>query len=180
LDHQRCLPGLAPSVWDLGVIKRLVQGAIGWNRKTERDQYLFNYGISSLLAQAICLLPVPMWRLFLLFGSDRHRPGWHSYGHTYGALLRRWKYRPVKLLEIGIGGYRGSLGGRSLLAWQAFFRFGTIVAADIVPKQDLGDARRRIVQLDQSSKTDLDALCANEAPFDTVSMTVRISVPTRS
>jgi hypothetical protein len=168
LGHQRNLPRLASSGWGLGVIKRLVQGAIGWDHKTERDRYLFNYRVSSLLAQAISLLPVPMWRLFLLFGSDKHRPGWHSYGHTYGALLRRWKYRPVKLLEIGIGGYRGSLGGRSLLAWQAFFPFGTIVAADIVPKQDLGGARRRIVQLDQSSEADLGALCAREAPFDIV------------
>jgi hypothetical protein len=150
------------------VIKRLIQGAIGWDGKTQREKYLFNYRASSVLAHAISLLPIPMWRLFHMFGSDKHTPGWHSYGNTYGALFRRWKYRPVKLLEIGIGGYRGSLGGRSLLAWQAFFPFGAIVAGDIVPKQDLTGARRRIVLLDQSSATDLDNLAAREGPFDII------------
>lgn len=103
-----------------------------------------------------------------MFGSDKHTPGWHSYGHTYGALFRRWKYRPVKLLEIGIGGYQDSLGGRSLLAWQAFFAFGTVIAGDIVPKSELAGWRRRIVQLDQSSAAELRALRGAEAPFDIV------------
>jgi hypothetical protein len=152
----------------MSVIKRLVQAVIGWDGKTERQKYLLNYRLSSILAQAISMLPLPMGRLFFMFGSDKHMPGWHSYGRTYSALFRRWKYRPVKLLEIGIGGYRGSLGGRSLLAWQAFFPFGTIVGADIVPKQELVGRGRRIVQLDQSSPADLAALCAHEAPFDII------------
>lgn len=150
------------------MIKRLVQSAIGWKTKTEREQYLVRYRASSAVARIISLFPLPMWRLFQMFGSDKHTPGWHSYGHSYGALFRRWKYRPIKLLEIGIGGYRGSLGGRSLLAWQAFFPFGTVVAGDIVPKQDLAGARRRIVQLDQSSVADLTALRDREAPFDII------------
>jgi demethylmacrocin O-methyltransferase len=150
------------------VIKRAVQQAIGWDSKTESQKYLFNYRLSSLLAQALCLLPLPMWWLFATFGSDKHTPGWHSYGHTYGALFRRWKYRPVKLLEIGIGGYRGALGGRSLLAWQAYFPFGQVVAADIVPKPELAGTRRRIVQLDQSCVADLSALAVREAPFDII------------
>jgi hypothetical protein len=150
------------------VIKRLVLSAVGWNSKTEREKYLFNYRASSCLARAISVLPVPMGRLLYMFGSDKHTPGWHSYGRTYGGLFRRWKYRPVKLLEIGIGGYRGSLGGRSLLAWEAFFPFGTVVAGDIVPKQELAGPRRRIVQLDQSSPADLDALAGREAPFDII------------
>ena len=150
------------------MIKRLVQMAIGWSEKTEREKYLSNYRISTALAQAVSILPLPMWRLFEWFGSDKHSPGWHSYGYTYGALFRRWKYRPVRLLEIGIGGYRGSLGGRSLLAWHAFFPRGTIVACDIVPKQELATPRRQIVQLDQSSPADLAALRAREAPFDII------------
>jgi hypothetical protein len=150
------------------MIKQSVQMLIGWNQMTEREKYLLNYRVQSFLAQAICILPLPLWRLFYMFGSDKHAPGWHSYGHTYGTLFRRWKYRPVKLLEIGIGGYRDSLGGRSLLAWQAFFPFGTIVAGDIVPKQELAGHRRRIVQLDQSSSADLDVLCKQEAPFDII------------
>jgi hypothetical protein len=152
----------------MAVTKQWIKAVVGWDGKTEREKYLFNYWLSSALAHIISVLPLPMWRLFRMFGSDKDAVGWHSYGNTYGALFRRWKYRPIKLLEIGIGGYRGSLGGRSLLAWQAFFPFGTIVAGDIVPKLELSGARRRIVQLDQSSAADLDALCAREAPFDII------------
>jgi demethylmacrocin O-methyltransferase len=150
------------------VIKRLAKTAIGWDNKSERDRYLFHYRLSSLLASAISLFPLPLWRLFSMFGSDKHKPGWHSYGHTYGASFRRWKYRKVRLLEIGIGGYEDAPGGRSLLAWQAFFPFGRIVACDIVPKQDLGGARRRIIQLDQSSTYDLQQLSEREAPFNII------------
>jgi hypothetical protein len=50
-----------------------------------------------------------LWRLLQGFRSDKHMPGWHRYGDTYGALFRRFKYRRVKLLEIGIGGYHTSL-----------------------------------------------------------------------
>jgi demethylmacrocin O-methyltransferase len=150
------------------VIKRLVQAAIGWDGKSEREKDLLNYRFSSLIAQAICLLPLPLWWLFRMFGSDKHTSGWHSYGHTYGEAFRCRKYRRVRLLEIGIGGYRDSLGGRSLLAWQAFFPFGAIVAADIVPKPELGGRRRRIVELDQSSAEALDALRVREGPFDII------------
>jgi hypothetical protein len=150
------------------VIKRLMKNAIGWDSKSERDRYIFRYRLSSLLADAISLFPVPLWRLFSMFGSDKHKPGWHSYGHTYGASFRPRKYRRVKLLEIGIGGYEDAPGGRSLLAWQAFFPFGRIVAGDIVPKQDLGGTRRQIVQLDQSSARDLQQLVVHEAPFDII------------
>jgi len=150
------------------VIKRLIQAAIGWNGKTEREKYVLRYRASSLAAHVLSLLPLPLWWLFRVFGSDKHTPGWHSYGHSYGAAFRRWKYCRVKLLEIGIGGYADSLGGRSLLAWQAFFPFGNIIAADIVPKPELAGGRRQIVELDQSSVPQLAALRDREAPFDVI------------
>jgi hypothetical protein len=83
-------------------------------------------------------------------------------------MFRPWKYRRVKLLEIGIGGYDDSLGGRSLLAWRAYFPFGTIIACDIVPKSELASRRRHIRQLDQASAADLALLCEQEAPFDII------------
>ena len=150
------------------MIASLVKALLGWERKTEREKYLVAYRASCRVGRAASLLPIPLWLLFRWFRSDKHMPGWHSYGHTYGALFRRWKYRRVRLLEIGIGGYGESLGGRSLLAWQAFFPFGTIVAADIVPKQVLGGGRLRVRQLDQSSAVDLAALCREEGPFDII------------
>jgi hypothetical protein len=136
--------------------------------RSEPQAYLRAYHAAGVLARSISWAPIPLWRLLQGFRSDKHMPGWHRYGHTYGTLFRRFKYRRVKLLEIGIGGYKASLGGHSLLAWQAFFPRGTVVAADIVPKQALGGGRRRVRQLDQSSAEDLAELCRQEAPFDII------------
>jgi len=150
------------------LLKRLLQVAFGWDQKTERQKYLFNYRAAGLLAQALSILPIPLYRLLWGFDSDKHLPGWHSYGFSYTQVFRPLKYRPVKLLEIGIGGYRDSLGGRSLLAWQGYFPFGTIVAADIEPKQELAGLRRKIRQVDQFSAADLDTLTRQDGPFDII------------
>ena len=89
-------------------------------------------------------------------------------GPTYASIFRPWKYRPVRLLEIGIGGYGESPGGASLLSWQAFFPFGRIIGADIEDKSALTGWRRDILNLDQSSPTQLTALSRNLAPFDII------------
>jgi hypothetical protein len=150
------------------MIKQCIQAAVGWGSKSEAERYLLKYRYSSLISRAIALLPIPLWWLLQAFGSDKHTPGWHSYGRTYGELFRKWKYQRLTLLEIGIGGYQDSLGGRSLLAWQAFFPLGTIVAADIVSKQVLTGGRLTIRQVDQSSVTDLTALSRQDGPFDVI------------
>ncbi|MEJ0020248.1 MAG: class I SAM-dependent methyltransferase [Acetobacteraceae bacterium] len=149
-------------------IKRLLQKSIGWDRKSDLAKELTRYRAYSLVARAIALLPIPLWVLLRASRSSKERSGWHSYGHTYEQLFRRWKYRRVKLLEVGIGGYDEALGGRSLLAWLAYFPFGTIIAGDIQPKQELAGNRRRIYQLDQSSAKDLAALCLREERFDLI------------
>ena len=148
----------------LGLIKSL----IGWERKSKHQKDRLAHRAGRAAATAICLVPVPLWTLLRAFGSDKQRPGWHSYGRTYHALFRPMKYRRVKLLEIGIGGYGVSMGGQSLLAWQAFFPFGAIVAADIVPKHELDGGRVRIRAVDQSSATDLARLRRDDGPFDIV------------
>ena len=126
------------------------------------------YRLSGRIANLISLCPLDLPSLFQWFGSDKQQPGWHSYGPTYQTLFRPWKYRRLKLLEIGIGGYGESLGGASLLAWQAFFPFGTVYGADIQDKRVLAAGRRRILHLDQSSPSSLIAARDAEGPFDII------------
>lgn len=150
------------------MIKRLFQSLLGWHSKTPAEKYIASYRLSSLAASAISLCPMPIALLLQLSGSDKQQDGWHSYGATYAELFRSLKYRRVKLLEIGIGGYNQEIGGRSLLAWQAFFPLGSIIACDIVAKFELGGRRRRVYQVDQSSAADLTKLCEAEGPFDII------------
>jgi hypothetical protein len=150
------------------MVKRLVQAAIGWQRKTDRERNVIRFRLKHWLASAMCLLPLPLTFWLSHFRSDKHMPGLHQYGRLYANSFRPFRYRPIKFLEVGIGGYREDIGGRSLLAWQAYFPFATIVACDIEPREFLSSARTRIYQLDQSSRDELAALRGKEAPFDII------------
>ena len=147
------------------MLPRLIKTLLGFEKKSAREKEILAHRLYRVMARLLSPLPLPLPALLRFFGSDKHTPGLHAYGPTYHALFRRWKYRRVRLLEIGIGGYGVAMGGQSLLAWQAYFPFGSIVAADIVPKPELGFGRARIRTLDQSSEADLARLRREEAPF---------------
>src|SRR5947209_6214481 len=99
-------------------MKTNVKRALGWQRKSESEQMEFlrryevlRYRLFWLASFVLCLLPIPLPLLLRMSLSDKHQPSEHQYGHTYGALFRRFKYRTMKLLEIGIGGNERRLGG---------------------------------------------------------------------
>ena len=150
------------------MIKRIIQRLIGWDRLNDHDQYLTRYRFNSVVANTVSLFPTRLPALLRRFGSDKQKPGWHDYGPTYEMLFRRWKYRRLTLLEIGIGGYGQSLGGTSLLAWQAYFPFGHVIGADIEDKSALAGKRREVIRLDQSSSEQLDTLARERGPFDLI------------
>jgi hypothetical protein len=120
--------------------------------------YRDRYRIASLLS----LLPFHLAWLLHIFGSDKQRAGEHAYGPTYHAVMRPFRYKPIKLLEIGV------LGGASLLAWRAFFPRGRCIGCDIDPKVqfDIGRIGTRVA--DQSSASDLTKLGTQEGPFDII------------
>jgi len=124
---------------------------------------LTTYGERHLIASLLSLVPVPLPRLFLLFGTDKQKFGGHSYGGTYKGLFRGLRYRRLKLLEIGV------LRGESLLAWRAYFPRAVTVGLDLDDKRALTAGKRtRVYQGDQGSAADLSRICAAEGPFDIV------------
>src|SRR5207248_1611615 len=73
---------------------------------------------------------------------------WYTphYDHHFGPL----REAPVRLLEIGIGGYDvPEAGGGSLRMWQRYFRRGLIHGLDIFEKR-LNEPRIRTVRGDQN------------------------------
>ena len=56
----------------------------------------------------------PLSRLAILHGTDKF--GYHDYTPNYFSLLEGWRMQPLRMLEIGVGGYGfedrggGSLG----------------------------------------------------------------------
>jgi hypothetical protein len=131
-----------------------VRAARGGRLTSHRDRYW--------IACLLSLLPLRLYWLLHTFGSDKQKVGEHSYGATYHEVLRRFRYKKVNLLEIGV------LGGASLLAWCGFFPRGTIVGCDIDPKEQFDQGRISTHVTDQSSPSDLKSLCTKRGPFDII------------
>ncbi len=109
----------------------------------------------------------PLSRLALRHGTDKW--GIHDYTPHYHRRLAHMRDRPIRLLEIGVGGFGArDVGGESLRMWRDYFPEALIVGVDVVEKSlDLGE---RIV-LRRGSQSDphfLAELRAELGPFDVI------------
>lgn len=78
-------------------------------------------------------------------GTDKW--GSHWYAQHYDQHLAPLRQDPVKLLEIGIGGYEDpKAGGASLRMWRDYFPQGTIYGLDYYDKSAHAEERIRIYQ----------------------------------
>ncbi len=106
-------------------------------------------------------------KLAITYGTDKF--GYHDYTPNYYKLLKHLKNRPIKLLEIGVGGYQDAdRGGESLEVWRDFFPKAQIVGIDIQKKEmDLGE-RVSILQGSQVDAEFLETLVRDHGPFDVI------------
>jgi Methyltransferase domain len=106
--------------------------------------------------------------LAALYGSDKWG-GLHWYTPHYERHFGAMRYDPVRLLEIGIGGYKyDSLGGNSLYTWQRYFPRGLVYGLDVFAKPNVVGPRIRTIQGDQSDAGYLRELGSQLGPFDIV------------
>lgn len=109
----------------------------------------------------------PLTLLAIKHGADKW--GEHQYTPIYHALFQSIRDRPVRLLEIGVGGYEVPVtGGASLRMWAEYFPHAKIVGLDISPKVLDLDPRIILVQGSQEDATVLHRLWAEHGPFDIV------------
>jgi hypothetical protein len=120
------------------------------------------------LSPFIAPLPIRLDTLLRISGSDKEQRDGHHYGSTYHRIFRCKKYQRLTLLEIGVGGHQGYVGGESLAAWRCYFPFAKIVGCDIEDKRQLAEGRVRIHMIDQSSASDLARIATEEGPFDII------------
>lgn len=106
--------------------------------------------------------------LSAFYGSDK-MGAMFSYAEHYEEHLGRIRYNPVRVLEIGIGGYDfKSLGGQSLYMWQRFFPRGLIYGLDIHDKPGVTGPRIRTIQGDQGDPDFLAEMGTAIGPFDVI------------
>ncbi len=106
-------------------------------------------------------------RLGHIYGTDK--VGHHTYTPHYLHHFRPFKYKKVRLLEIGVGGYRNPrYGGNSLRMWKKYFPFGRITSVDIHDKSLLQERRIRIYQGSQADRAFMEQVVAEAGPFDII------------
>jgi tetratricopeptide (TPR) repeat protein len=109
----------------------------------------------------------PLTCLAIKHGTDKW--GEHFYTPLYHRLFKAFRDKPVRMLEIGIGGYAyKSAGGASLAMWADYFELGQIVGIDIAEKDlDLGP-RVTLLQGSQDDPVFLARLVKDHGPFDII------------
>jgi hypothetical protein len=108
-------------------------------------------------------------RLAIQHGSDKF--GAHDYTRHYDACFRHLRDAPVRLLEIGIGGYDDpAAGGASLRMWRDYFPHGQISGLDWYAKPGVAGDRIATYQGSQADPVTVAAILADnpDRAFDIV------------
>ncbi len=105
--------------------------------------------------------------LALTYGTDKW--GSHWYTQYYQRYFADWRKRPLKILEIGVGGYEDlSAGAQSLRMWKRFFPNSHIVGIDPHDKSHFSEHRIDVLQCDQTDATRLTGISQRYGGFDII------------
>lgn len=109
----------------------------------------------------------PLTRLSIKYGTDKW--GAHFYTPLYHQLFFELRDRPIRLLEIGVGGYDlQTAGGASLAMWADYFATGQITGIDIAEKRLALNSRIKIYRGSQDDPIFLKKICDERGPFDII------------
>jgi demethylmacrocin O-methyltransferase len=106
-------------------------------------------------------------KLAIIFKSDKF--GEHFYTPIYKQHFSEHRRKKIKLLEIGVGGYRDELnGGNSLRMWKKYFEKAQIFSFDIYDKKALEESRIKIFKGSQNDTNFLKYLADTIGDFDII------------
>lgn len=78
-----------------------------------------------------------------IYSSDKW--GGHFYTPQYQKYFKKFRFKSISFLDIGVGGYQDPYtGGNSLRIWKKFFPFGKIYVLEIYGKSPLEESRIKI------------------------------------
>jgi hypothetical protein len=102
-----------------------------------------------------------------IYRSDKW--GIHFYTPHYQSHFKKFRFKRINLLEIGVGGYESPYaGGNSLRMWKKFFPFGKIYSIDIYNKTPQEERRIKIFQGSQVDELFLASVCNQIGEIDLI------------
>lgn len=106
-------------------------------------------------------------KLARLYKTDKY--GHHFYTPHYQNHFKKFKFRRINLLEIGVGGYDDPyIGGHSLRMWKSYFPFAKIFSLDIFDKSPLEERRIKIFKGSQVEEDFLEKVCNQIGKLDLI------------
>jgi hypothetical protein len=104
-------------------VKKMLPWGIYWKLKRLREEWKAITDHDDLTALA------------KIYQTDK----WEN--HFYTPVYEKWfgslRYKPIRLLEIGVGGNaKSQMGGNSLRMWKRYFHKGKITGIDIHDKKE--------------------------------------------
>lgn len=118
-----------------------------------------NYQRIKRLYLSLCSIPYGfnLNKLASIYKSDKF--GKHFYTVHYQKHFRKFKFKPIVLFEIGVGGYHfPDIGANSLRMWKRYFPFGKIASLDIYDKSFFEERRIKIFQGSQTDEQILNKI----------------------
>ena len=150
-------------------MKTQVKQAIGWDGMSADRRNLVRHAgriAEDIALAAGSLAGLRLDRLARIVGT-KDFGGWGS-TRVYDRLFRPRRWRHLSMLEIGVGGYDDSSGGKSLRLWRAFFPRARIAALDLYDKTWLSRGRVEVFQGSQADRAVLDRIGRHFQGFDIV------------
>lgn len=96
-------------------------------------------------------------------------PSLHNYTPIYNRYFESIRLKPLKILEIGVGGYKNpTSGGESLKMWSDYFPISWITGIDIEKKDIVINHRTKIYQGSQVDTQFLQRVIDERGPFDII------------
>ena len=90
-------------------------------------------------------------KLAWVFNTDKWKV--HRYTEQYAHYFSPLRFKRLRILEIGVGGYKDPRsGGNSLRMWKAYFPNSEICGIDLYDKRQLQEDRIAIFQGDQTDE----------------------------
>lgn len=106
-------------------------------------------------------------KLARIYKTDKW--GEHSYTPHYRTHLRKYRFKKINLLEIGVGGYEDpQAGGFSLRMWKKYFPFSKVYSLDLYDKSPLQERRIKIYQGSQIDLVLLDQIVKEIGSIDII------------
>jgi len=148
-------------------IKNSIKKFLGWESLSPQRQWSIKFFLFDCSTVVFNFFPLSLSFLCKFYKSDKW--GVHFYTPVYEKLFGRLRYKTIKFLEIGVGGFEDRYsGGNSIFLWKSYFPFASMSFVDVVDKTHFSRKRVKVFHGSQGDSTFLERVAHESGMFDII------------